>query len=184
MGLSERQEAIIAKYRAENPRREGEFLEEIEEQVKRQSEERAKEREARAELMKARKALQEAVAKRTGWQYDPRNGDAWVTIRPLVGQDPKVGCIAYVRAKPEGGGYESIVKGNRVGLGLWPFTDNMSDPTEALKTVEKWLQEGLERIAVEREFKETCEAFQQFLVAELGHDAGVDMYAKFLHSKF
>jgi len=176
MGLSERQEAIIAKYRAENPGGE--------ERARVQSEERAKEREARAELMKARKALQEAVAKRPGWQYDPRNGDACLILSPIHGVGTRIGGIAYVRADPEKSGYESVFKGNHPDVPRFPFTDNVQDATEALKTVEKWLQEGLERIAVDREFRETCNAFSEFLIAELGLDAGADMYAKFLHSKF
>lgn len=177
MGLSDRQKAQIAKYREENPGGE--------ERARVQSEERAKENEARAERVKRRKALQEAVANRPGWQYDSRNGDAWITLRPVSGGSDavRVGCIAYVRADPEESGYESIVKGNRVGLGAYPFTESVQDPTDALKAVEKWLQAGLEGTQASDASSEIYESLMSFLKAKYGKEDGVKLYLEFIEHR-
>jgi hypothetical protein len=174
MGLSERQMAMVAKYRAEHP---------DSERASEQREARAKEREARAKLREAQNALKEAVGRRPGWTFDPHTKDAHLILTPLHGRGSWLGGIAYVRADPIAGGYESIFRGRSPMVPRYPFTDNMSDPTDALKAVEKWLQDGLEGISASRAESEAYDSFLKFLIAEFGQKKGAELLVKFQNSQ-
>lgn len=133
----------------------------------------------RAEVSKATKALRDVAERRTGWQFDPRTGDAYMSIRPLVGTDPRVGCIAHVRANPEENAetvYESIV--THGGYSQWP--GGHDDPTEALKVVETWLQRNLMGIAASKAAGDTQAGFRRFLVSHLGEEKGEAMFLDYI----
>jgi alkanesulfonate monooxygenase SsuD/methylene tetrahydromethanopterin reductase-like flavin-dependent oxidoreductase (luciferase family) len=174
MGLSERQKAMIATYRAQNPGGD--------ERAQERREVRAKESEARAKLREAREALQEAVAGRPGWQYDPKTGDASLSIREGGSATPRVGGIAYVRANPAGNGYESIFQGKFPELPRDPFTGNVQDPETALRRVENWIQDGIEGIIANRMIQEERQRFRDHLIKLFGENGRV-MYHDYLTSR-
>lgn len=134
---------------------------------------------------KAYQDLKEAAERRTGWSYDPR-GYACMIVRPLHGEAPNVGVIAYVRPMEDGTGYESIVNGKNPRVPRFPGDGTTAE--ETLRIVEKWLQDGLEGIAADRARSEAnkaqAKAFKAFLASKYGDEEGASLYQEFLASKY
>lgn len=141
-------------------------------------------RRSRTSLVGAAKELKEHADKRRGWQYDPRTGDAYMIVRPLVDENPTVGVIAYVRPVPDGPGFECIVKGNNPAVPRFPYDGVKPTAEEALKAVEQWLQRGIEGIAADaagtEARKEALNDFRAFLTDKFGEEKTAVLWGDFL----